>query len=210
MVCMKKSIEKVTKSVKKVFKEYPVLAWGGVAVAVGGGLYFLTRPKQTYSLSSMPMYDIPAGEGPGGSSDEDILSKIRDMMEEQVDAWNYEMDTRDAMIQDYLSQVIASIPSPSPSYSDDYWYYNEPRYQPPMQIKPLYEDVPSTEKIYSKNPHATSGIGSAVVGGVTIPVTIVEGRTQTPLPVGTVVKTGGGSYMITGGTPGNYTSVKVD
>ena len=78
-----KPLEKVTKSVKKVFKEHPVLAWGGVAVAVGGGLYFLTRPNQTYSVASMPTDDIPAGEGPGGSNDEDILSKIRDMMEEQ-------------------------------------------------------------------------------------------------------------------------------
>ena len=42
--------------------------------------------------------------------------------------------------------------------------------------------------------------------GEKIPVTIVNGKTQTPLQPGSTVYSGGGSWTVTGGTPGNYTS----
>ena len=40
-------------------------------------------------------------------------------------------------------------------------------------------------------------------------VTTKNGRVQNSLPVGSIVHTNGGNYKIIGGTPGNYTSVKV-
>lgn len=57
--------------------------------------------------------------------------------------------------------------------------------------------------------------GGAAPGTATLPdgsvvsVDIVNGRTQNTLPVGSIVHTQGGSYQITGGTAGNYTSEKV-
>lgn len=45
--------------------------------------------------------------------------------------------------------------------------------------------------------------------GTTTTVTIVNGKTQTSLPAGSVVHTGGQSYQITGGTAGNYQSTNV-
>jgi TP901 family phage tail tape measure protein len=56
-----------------------------------------------------------------------------------------------------------------------------------------------------------SGTGTAYDSeGKSQTVTIVNGKTQESLPVGTVVKTAGGNFQITGGTPGNYESIRVN
>ena len=56
-----------------------------------------------------------------------------------------------------------------------------------------------------------SGSGTAYDSeGKSQTVTIVNGKTQESLPVGTVVKTAGGNFQITGGTPGNYESIRVN
>ena len=54
-------------------------------------------------------------------------------------------------------------------------------------------------------------VGTAWIPGTgVVKVDISGGKTQTSgLPVGTIVSTAGGDYQITGGTGGNYTSVKV-
>ena len=56
-----------------------------------------------------------------------------------------------------------------------------------------------------------AGPGTATLpDGSVVSVDIVNGKTQNTLPVGSIVHTQGGSYQITGGTAGNYTSEKVN
>lgn len=53
-------------------------------------------------------------------------------------------------------------------------------------------------------------VGTAWVPGKgVIKVETVNGQTLTPLPVGSIVSTAGGDYIITGGTPGKYESDKL-
>lgn len=56
-----------------------------------------------------------------------------------------------------------------------------------------------------------AGPGTATLpDGSVVSVDIVNGKTQNTLPIGSIVHTQGGSYQITGGTAGNYTSEKVN
>lgn len=54
-------------------------------------------------------------------------------------------------------------------------------------------------------------VGTAWIPGVgVVKVDLHDNKVWTGLPVGAIVSTAGGDYKITGGTPGNYTSEKVD
>lgn len=69
----------------------------------------------------------------------------------------------------------------------------------------------------SSGSHGSSGTpssGSSTVratlpDGTQTTVTIVNGRTQTSVPIGTVIHSNGGDYRVTGGSAGNYTSEPV-
>lgn len=55
----------------------------------------------------------------------------------------------------------------------------------------------------------SGGATATLPGGGNVSVTVVDGKTQDYLPVGSIVHTAGGDFMITGGKPGNYESIPV-
>ena len=95
----------------------------------------------------------------------------------------------------------------------------------PKSISSLFSKVGAntsqTQNNSSRNTSSSGGSGSssqpknnatAFIPGVgDVPVYInSSGKTETALPVGSIVHTGGGDYVITGGEAGNYTSEKID
>lgn len=63
----------------------------------------------------------------------------------------------------------------------------------------------------SSGDYKLGDVGTAWIPGVgVVKVDLHDNKVWTGLPVGAIVSTAGGDYRITGGTPGNYTSEKVD
>lgn len=135
-------VEKITKPVGKIFRKYPLVAWGGLAMAVGGGLYVLSRKPES-SVSALPAYpieDIPVGEGPGSGGDADLLNRLEELMGQQQDYLDYNRDTNAALLEDfassytdYMQQILSSISS---SRSLDPYTY-----EPPAQIPSLIQET---------------------------------------------------------------------
>jgi type IV pilus assembly protein PilA len=90
--------------------------------------------------------------------------------------------------------------------SDGQYHYND------NTSSSLYG--PSSTSSVSSNTSSTNSTpvtkSATTPTGQTVNVTIVNGKTQDQVDVGTIVHTNGGDFKVTGGTPGNYTSVKVN
>lgn len=119
-------LKKIGASLKRVFKEKPVLAWGGVAVAAGAGIYMLAKRSGSRSGDAAPVYvSDPYGtgtdtsSGSGSSGDGGIMEALQEALAGQQELIDYNQQVNAAMLEDFntsyqtdmqeLSGILAGI-----------------------------------------------------------------------------------------------------
>lgn len=141
------------------------------------------------------------------------LNEYKAKWTEIVDNYTLEQDRLKAaqiLGADWEREILDSRLSTFKTFRDEYIGILEDLTDKQEQLSGLQSekdngawDNDSSEGGSYNGPYAT------IPGYGKTPITIVDGKTQENLPIGSIVHTAGGDFRITGGTPGNYTSERV-